>query len=118
MPKAKALSRYMLIWVSLLLSGCPATFGGVSDYFVSKDQTQKNAVEHDGAQDEVIMASVKAALKRDSRLSPYYLYADSVKGRVSIYGTVPTMELSKHAIHLAERISGVKSVNSKIKVKP
>ena len=124
MSKVTALGRTAFILVLLtLLTGCPEILGGrggVGSYF-SSDKAQKKNVDQTSSQqsevqDTVIMASVKAAMKRDQALSPYYLYADSVQGEVLLYGSVPNVGLSNRAIGIAKKISGVQSVISKIQV--
>ncbi|MGH9835914.1 MAG: BON domain-containing protein [Blastocatellia bacterium] len=68
--------------------------------------------------DAVLMASVKAQMTADGRVSPTRVSVDALKGAVTLKGEVPTQQEKDAAEQVARKVEGVKSVNNQINVNP
>ena len=101
----------------LMLSGCAAILvgsGGAGGYYLGDEQKKSEKT----ISDEVISTRIKTSLKNDKGLGKYYLYADVEKGIVTLYGKVADQALANKAVDLTQKVKGVASVTSKIKLKP
>ena len=79
------------------------------------DQSAKAAVVID---DSEITAKVKAAILAEDGLKTLQISVETLKGVVSLSGSVDTMAKSETAKSLAGAVSGVKEVKNNLVVKP
>jgi len=66
--------------------------------------------------DTAITAEVKTALARDGEVRSSLIHVDTIAGVVTLKGSVPSPEMARHAMQLAEQVSGVQSVNNHLMV--
>jgi hyperosmotically inducible periplasmic protein len=66
--------------------------------------------------DSTITAKVKTALHDDKVTKSGDIHVTTVAGVVTLRGTVPSSDVAEHAQQLAEKTTGVKSVENKLKI--
>ena len=97
----------------IFLSGCwmaAAGVGAEAGYVASQEErTAGQTID-----DQVIVASVKSKLLADSEVAGLDINVDSFKGDVVLKGFVSSRSEAKQAIVLANSVTGVKSVTSKL----
>jgi hyperosmotically inducible periplasmic protein len=69
-------------------------------------------------EDSEITSMVKASLFGDSSLKSLQISVDTIKGAVTLNGTVDSSSSSEKAKALAHAVNGVNSVNNNLKVMP
>lgn len=79
------------------------------------EEGKKTGVAFD---DSEITAKVKAAIFAEPGLSTLQISVDTVKGTVTLNGSVDSRGKSDTAAALAGRVAGVKAVNNRLHVKP
>ncbi len=108
------------VWISVLLgavgfsvSGClllAAGAGTEAGYILSQDErTAKETVDDQG-----LVLAVKSKLLADSEVSGLDINVDSFKAVITLKGVVETPEEAAKAIEIAQGVSGVKEVVSKL----
>jgi len=80
--------------------------------------TQEDRSASETVTDQRITAAVKTKLLTDSRVAGLDINVDTFKSRVTLRGAVRTAREADAAVALAEKVSGVQSVTSKLAVTP
>lgn len=70
------------------------------------------------ASDAGVTARIKARLTADPEINPILIDVDTVNGKVTLTGTVPTQEVKDEAEDLARGTEGVVSVDNLLQVVP
>lgn len=70
------------------------------------------------ASDAGVTARIKARLTADPEINPILIDVDTVNGKVTLTGTVPTQEVKDEAEDLARGTEGVVSVDNMLQVVP
>ena len=99
------------------LSGCILAVAGVgaeAGYLASQDdRSAKETVA-----DQLIVSAVKAKLVADSEVPGFDINVDSFRGKVTLRGALQKEEQVSKALELAQKVQGVKEVESKLVVVP
>jgi len=105
----------LIIWVVMLVGSL-----SIAGYAESRDaelegETKKSfGTEID---DSVITTKVKSALLRDSGLKSFDIKVETSRGKVQLSGFVDNLNQMDHAIAVAQRINGVRTVENKMSIK-
>ena len=75
-----------------------------------------SSATYDAHDDLTISTQVKIALIDDARLGEFRINAATVRGVVTLQGTVPTQSDIDDAIAVARKVRGVKIVKSELKL--
>ena len=109
----KKINPIILIIVASLSYGCtPVIVGGaaVGGYYVGKDERKAGTVFTDAG----ITAGINTELIKAKGISSTNIDVDTYKGVVYLYGHVPSREIERRVIRIAEAHDGVKRVISKL----
>ncbi len=80
------------------------------------DVTGTNTAKTKADSDEGLAIKVKAALTSDPSLKVFSLEVGTLRGVVTLYGTVNSPEDRAKAVQIAQNVSGVKEVKSNISI--
>jgi hyperosmotically inducible protein len=109
------LTQRTVLYVAVLvlslggLAGCvPLVVGGAAagGYYAGKDDRPVGQIIDDTG----IELSIKASYATDSDISVWDIKVDSHDGVVKLFGTVPSREVGRKAVKLAEEVRGVNDV--------
>lgn len=109
----KKIYSMALLMAALLSYGCtPVIVGGaaVGGYYVGKDERKAGTVFTDAG----ITAGINTELIKAKGISSNNIDIDTYKGVVYLYGHVPSKEVERRVISIAEAHEGVKRVISKL----
>ncbi|MFZ6748338.1 BON domain-containing protein [Undibacterium sp. Ren11W] len=112
--------KNLAAYVAALLLSVTATSAFSADPTVSAPLavpsiTEKEAVVLD---DTLITAKVKSALVSDADVSAMTIHVTTKQGVVVLSGMVPNANAGDYLVKLVAGVEGVKSVQSKLQVKP
>ena len=102
---------FLLISISMLLTGCAAALvggGAAGGYYLAKDKGSAGNYTDDA----VITSKVKSKLLKDLALKSFSISVSTNHGVVSLTGNVPNVQMQERAIILTQNTKGVKSVNA------
>lgn len=105
-PSNNPFKKFSLYFVALLYAfvlGCASS------------PTQEGTGEY--VDDTVITAKVKAAILDDPALKVTEINVETFKGRVQLSGFVSSKEQLNHAVEVARKVKGVKSVANDMRLK-
>ena len=105
------LSSSLPLFALTILVGSPAVFSGCA-----ATPTKESTGEY--VDDSTITTKVKAALIKDKTVSAADVKVETFKGVVQLSGFVNTAAEKTQAETVASSVTGVKSVDNKITVKP
>lgn len=117
--------HYIAVSVALMLSGVLAacdnnkpTIAGTSES-TSTPQKMENAADKTGQalDDSAITAKAKLALAGESDLKSMNISVETVQGRVTLSGNVPSEAESQRAATVVSGLEGVKGVDNRLVVK-
>ena len=109
-----ALSGFFLL---MGMGGCvvaAAGAGAEAGYVL----TQEDRTATETVNDQRITAAVKTRLLSDSRVAGLDINVDTFKSGVTLRGAVKSTEEADAAVALAESVSGVREVSSKLAILP
>jgi osmotically-inducible protein OsmY len=105
-----------IVCASVCLGGCAAAvIGGAAagGYYVAKSDRSAGEI----ASDTRITSSINALYVKDESISAFDVNVDTSRGRVTLYGNVPSQQAAQHAVELARSVDGVQGVQSKLTVR-
>ena len=106
-----------IVGLPFLLSGCLwAALGGAAATGVYVATDERSAAQI--ATDARITTGVKTKLLRDGYVKGLDINVDTRNGNVVLHGNVPSQEIEKHAVLLAQSVKNVVGVTSNLVVVP
>jgi len=102
--------------IQAALCGCWAAAAGVGGE-VAYVASQEKRSTGETIDDQLIVASIKTKLLADPLVSGLQINVDSYKGVVDLIGNVSSYTELARAIEVAQSVSGVKEVRTKLNVK-
>jgi len=109
----KKINSIIVIVAASLSYGCaPVLIGGaaVGGYYVGKDERKAGTVLSDAS----ITAGINTELIKAKGISSTNIDIDTYKGVVYLYGHVPSRQVERRVVRIAEAHEGVKRVISKL----
>ncbi len=103
----------LALGVALALGGC-ADHMGAKQVSNSGEEGRRGAVQT--VSDAAINTKVKAALIADEMVKARHINVDTVRGVVTLNGTVNSASEKSQAINLARKVDGVFDVKDNLKV--
>ncbi|MGD8483532.1 MAG: BON domain-containing protein [Thioalkalispiraceae bacterium] len=109
----KTIHTILFLVIASLSYGCaPVLVGGAAagGYYVGKDERKAGTILSDAS----ITAGINTELIKAKGISSTNIDVDTYKGVVYLYGHVPSREVERRVIRIAESHEGVQRVISKL----
>jgi len=108
----------LLLLATASLIACGVNVGVSATEVRKTTSTEESSAVKNVVSDSAITAAIKSKFIADSDIKSLSIHVETVNGKVTLSGQVPSIAMKKKAIDIAENTDGVIEVISKLSVKP